>query len=319
MMCPTRKLLKGGSEMKKKVALYILIMALISGGTSQAAVTIYATRAGFDFDYPGLPIEDFEAAAEEMMVLEEPYPHVYRMEEDEVLDEYTDNAAFHPGDILPGIQIACKWAGNKLVVLGVGAEHFGIYPSSVIISNISDEQSLNINFPDGVNAVAFDVFHGGDNVGISVYGEDDTLLYDETEITSGFFGVHSTELIHRINVDAPYGGDGHFEAIDNIAFGLIEPTPEEKLAGILDYFADAVAADAINGRSRGRRGRLQVLSVYWNLRFAELFLNEGLDRLACLYLRIAQRRSNLWLVGDAVADLIEQIESLRDDLGCRVF
>ena len=204
--------------MVKRIALFQIILFLILMGIGQADVTTYATRLAFDLAHPGLPVEDFEAAEDALSVIDD---HSFRMEDGQALDHLTDNDVFDPGDIMEGIQIfSSPGESENLIVLGVGSYHYGFTIDSVKISNTNDTSRLNLVFTENVNAVAFDVQYGGDNVGIKVFDLDDELMEYEFEISTNFFGIYSNRVISRIEIDAPAGGDGHFEVIDNIAIGF---------------------------------------------------------------------------------------------------
>jgi hypothetical protein len=101
-----------------------MFIVMIFAGVSQAAVTTYATRTAFDLANPGLPIEDFEEAADELAEITDPFYHKYVMGTGEVLDATTDNDVFYPGDINLGIQIhSSHGESQRLAVLGVGCDH----------------------------------------------------------------------------------------------------------------------------------------------------------------------------------------------------
>jgi len=203
--------------MIKRIVVFQTVVLLLFMGVTQAEVTTYATRRAFDLAHPGLPVEGFEAARREVRGIA---GHKLVMGEGEVLDHLTDNAVFDPEDIMDGIQIfSSSGESQRLVVLGVGAFHYGFTIDSVKISNTNDASKLNLVFPGTVNAVAFEVQYGGDNVGIKAFDADGVLIDYEYEINTDFFGIYSTDPISRIEVNAPAGGDGHFEVIDNVAMG----------------------------------------------------------------------------------------------------
>jgi hypothetical protein len=301
--------------MLKQTVLLLVVLGVLFNGVSQAAVTTYATRLAFDLANPGLPVEGFEAAAEALSQMSEGQnPHLYPMEDGEVLDVDTGNDVFDSEDILPGIQISAYYEEGNLYVLGAGSDWYGFPIDDVKISNMDDCNRFNMVFPDGVNAVAFDIMHGGETVGIKAFDADDEIIGYEFDIEGDFFGIQSTEPIFRIEVNAPPRGCGHIEVIDNIAFGNSYLIPEEKIAELLHYFEKAVRNKEIRARARGWRGNLRVLSVYWNLTFAEFLIDRDRDRLARQNLMIALKSVQSWFTGKAVDRIVVRIEDLIDSL-----
>ena len=61
--------------MVKRIVLCLMFMVMVFAGVSQATVTTYATRLAFDLANPGLPIEDFEEAADELTLIDGYYYH----------------------------------------------------------------------------------------------------------------------------------------------------------------------------------------------------------------------------------------------------
>ena len=301
--------------MSKRIVLWLMFFFMISCGISQATVTLYTNQGDFYSLYPGLPVEDFEEAAYELSILD---PPKWVMPNDVVLNEMTDNQVYDQYDILHGLEIYSSHAETqKLVVLGAGYEYFGFVGESVTISNNNDASRLNLSFPEGVTVVGFDLFYEGPDVGIKVFNAADELLTgNEFVIVGNFFGIYSSEPISRIEIDSPSGiNNGYFEYIDNVAFG--DPSPEEKIDALINFFEESVQNGTIDGAARGWLAKIEILSEFWkNLRAVDYLIVKGRIRLACQYLSNAERQAQRKLTGVSVDTLVDWIHDLREDLGC---
>jgi hypothetical protein len=156
----------------------------------------------------------------------------------EPLDATTDDAAFDPGDIPPGVAFFSTTTA-QLVLAGPAYAEFGWsgFPSQVLHSERTDCDAIEAVFTGGVNAVSLLAFGESGSVGISLYGAGDVLLGSTTVTTSatgGFFGALSQQPILRLVVNAPNPADcGNFEAIDDLAFGTVDlVVPIPTLGGI---------------------------------------------------------------------------------------
>src|SRR5690606_32576521 len=78
--------------------------------TDKAILTYYTVRATFETDYPGLPLEDFEASLVGPGGIEAC---------GQTFDENTNDACFSTGGIIPGILLKTV-QNNLMVVLGSG-------------------------------------------------------------------------------------------------------------------------------------------------------------------------------------------------------
>ncbi len=182
----------------------------VPGGALQG-VSFYYDRGVFDADYPGLPVEGYEnGSMPDGTVDVVPHP----------LDEYSDNAYFDPGDILPGIQF---WAtndhsGEEIAVLGT---NFMGNPSKTAVANYFSD-SYHIVFNPPVQAAGMDLqeFMGSYSCQVDVYNADGVLLgSDVTSCNEAgiFWGVASPmDPVAEIVITSLGGGA---QGADNIAFG----------------------------------------------------------------------------------------------------
>ncbi len=174
-------------------------------------VAFYYDRGAFDADYPGLPVEGYENGTMLPGSLDSiAHP----------LDEFSDNAYFDPGDILPGIQFWATndHAGDELVVLGA---NFMGNPSKTAAANYFAD-SFHIVFDPPVLAAGMDLqeFMGGYSCQVDVYDADGVLLGSDVTTCNEagvFWGVASdSNLIAEIVITSLAGGA---QGADNIAFG----------------------------------------------------------------------------------------------------
>jgi hypothetical protein len=135
------------------------------------------------------------------------------------LDEYSNNAYFNPGDILPGISF---WGGidyldDEIAVLGSG---FMGNPSKTAVSNYFVEP-YTIRFDPPVEAAGMDVqtFMGSYTCNMDIYGTGGFLGSTSTACNEAgvFWGVASDgdPIIEIVIMDLGGGAEG----ADNVAFG----------------------------------------------------------------------------------------------------
>lgn len=183
---------------------------------TRAGLTFYYVRANFDADFPGLPVEGFENG---LMppggIASIPHP----------LDQFSNNAYFIPGAILPGIQFMASGnhSGDEIAVLGV---NFYGNPSKTAVANYFTD-FYRILFDPPVQATGMDVqqYAGGGVCVMEVYDENGALLgSDVTAATNAgvFWGVASDVPIGEVRITETYTGA---EGADNIAFGSAEKVP----------------------------------------------------------------------------------------------
>ena len=189
--------------------------------TRADAVTFYSDPDDFGCD--SLPVEDFEEAPDlDLIPLNNP------------LNALSDNDAFSPGDILPGISMYSSADHDDQVDLVlIGPDFFGS-PSQVLGPNFYVD-SLIIDFSaEGIYAVSMDILlpYGDDPISVLVFGASG-LLGSTTvpAVPSGYFlGLKTTEPITRIVVGSPKG-----ELIDNLSFGVCDIIIDGCLTGVGEY------------------------------------------------------------------------------------
>ena len=152
------------------------------------------------------------------------------------LDQYSDNDAYSPGSILPGIVVSTPGGilNAELVVVGPGV--FGAISYSVHSNIFSD--TLNLSFPDqeihgNVTCVGMDLgsLFSASTLDLSIHGAEDVSLGETTALanttTSAFWGVVSTiGVITRIHLaSATFPTDTCCtEGVDNVTFGTTAET-----------------------------------------------------------------------------------------------
>ena len=187
------------------------VRPLVPASASRAsrALTYYSSRAVFDAAYPGLPIEGFEnGSMAEATIGTIAHP----------LDQFSSNAYFDPGDILPGIQFrsSADHGGEEIAVLG---NQFAGNPSKTAVANTFVD-SYRIIFNPPVEATGMDVqsFMGSGTCQVDIY-DTNGLVASTTSLgdASGvFWGVSSDTdpIVAIVITDLGSGAEG----ADNIAF-----------------------------------------------------------------------------------------------------
>jgi len=234
---------------RSKSIFLVPVVALCVSQSCYATLTFYSDRTAFALANQGLSIEDFEDGL------------VWR-NFSSPLDSTSDNDAFNPGDILPGVAFSNSDPAasiNDLILV----DGSGVTPlPSKALSKALD--SLGVAFGSGL-----DIAFAGDKVfavGLEVFLDDSTgnLSSAETKVSifgsvgmldtvtlftsdSGpvFFGVSSDrDPIKRINVDGVVPGHFSFEIIDNLNF--VSSIPESStliltLCGVLMLGVSTIA------------------------------------------------------------------------------
>jgi hypothetical protein len=169
-------------------------------------MSFFDNRAAFDVAVPGLPIEDFEEGNVPpggATICDDPY------------DSNTNDACWTPGDILPDLRLGSN-RGAAMAIWGDGV--FG-QPTIVTGAGFFTDYSY-LEFPRGVFAVGLDLLSNtpGTMADVRIFGNYGQIgsAYVPTDVPGPFWGVLSTELITRIEID-PFIGVG--ELVDNVAFG----------------------------------------------------------------------------------------------------
>lgn len=202
-------------------------------------ITIYTSRALFDADFPGLPLEDFEegnAPGGGFSVCDAP------------LDDTGDAAcSFAPGEILSGVAFQDNPGPDAaaLILLGPGTS---LNPSQALIANTFSD-SFDILFDPPVTAAGMDLHSTPapgsgppDILVIQVFDQNDVLIdTDAAAAASGpgnFWGVSAPVPIGRISM---LSTNNQAEGVDNIEF-----TGVPQLVASDTSFVDACASDPAN-------------------------------------------------------------------------
>lgn len=181
-----------------------------ASASTAAGITYYNSRAVFDGDFPGLPVEGFEngnVSANNIISFAAP------------LNASTNNSAFNPGDILPGIEFTTSNPSYPTAIVLIGTNYAGV-SSKVALANVFGAKYV-INFNPAVEAVGMDVVNifGGSSANIEIYDINSNLLASTSTASSpsgSFWGVTSDTPIGKIIIHDPASGA---EGADNIAFG----------------------------------------------------------------------------------------------------
>ena len=219
-----------GPRARSVVAILLFGVALGASQPAHAALTFFPDRAAFESAHPGLDVEDFEEGA------------VFR-NFSSPLDSASDNRAFHPGDILPGVAFSnsdpAATVDDLILLDGSGVVGLPSKALSKALDSLGDSfgSGLDITFAgDHVFAVGLDAFLDNTTgvlsvaeTRVSIFGSAG-LLDTVTLFTSAsgpvFFGVASDlDPIKRINVDGVFPGHFSFELVDNVSFASSVPTP----------------------------------------------------------------------------------------------
>jgi len=193
----------------------LVAAAFLAGpaGPASAQLTTIPSRAAFNSTYPNAAFENFEEGRVDPGSALSMIPP---------LDSATNNAIFHPGEIVAGLRLTVG-AGplaNNLVVTGPG---FGAYPSKAIQYNYATTalpQVTVVFLNANVKAFAIDVVSipSGNDVSVRVYSGPSLL---------GTFGVISIPASGRFfGAASPSATISHltlsstqdFIGVDNIAF-----------------------------------------------------------------------------------------------------
>lgn len=201
----------------------VAVSFLWTAAPAKAALILFDSRAQFDLIAPGLPIEDFEEGVLDFFVS---FP--------DPLDATSNNAAFSPGDILPGLLLSTPedFAGDDLFLAEPG---FGsaVHTSKALYASFVAD-SLDLFFTDTTAVGLYLLTLNNPSLAtIQVFGTGDVLLGEfgwGIFPVGHFFGVvNDAGLITRINLRsglpgqlAPYDSIG----VDDIAFGTPAVVPE---------------------------------------------------------------------------------------------
>src|SRR4051812_26260709 len=132
--------------MRRTMVLAALLGLAAGPRAAKASVIFFTSRAAFNAAAPGLPVENFEealVAAADIALMPNP------------LDQFTNNAIFHTGDILPGLRIASSDPAAALAIAGAGFS--GIVPSKSVFGNTPGNGLVAAFFNLDVTAAGLDV------------------------------------------------------------------------------------------------------------------------------------------------------------------
>lgn len=184
---------------------------------------VFDDRATFLAQFPDLPLEDFEEGrVADRDAAACPGP----------LDATSDNACFHPGEILPGVRFNSELPAGGAELALVGSGFSGAASKTIVAGEFPD--AFIIEFTSGnVTAAGMDLvaYFNNDVCRIDVFGENGLITSTTAPCTNGgtFWGVSATEIITRIRISSP---TGQAEGVDNISFGggVIPPVNHSPLA-----------------------------------------------------------------------------------------
>jgi len=173
------------------------------------AITTRSTDFTTDpLDCPDLPVEDFEEGIDALIAIGFPDP----------LDEFSNNEAFSPGEILPGVSLNTNIdrSGSELYIMPT-ASGFG-NPTKLVGANFFVAYLIIDFSAEGVRNVSMKVFDflGGGGVTVEVFGISGSIgstVVASTQ-TGSQVSISTTEDIVQITISG-----GGFEGVDDLAFG----------------------------------------------------------------------------------------------------
>jgi hypothetical protein len=218
--------------------LLVTALVLLLSTPSLAAIVTFTDRTVFNTAAGSLPIEDFEESLA---------PNGGFTTITGPLDSTSSNAAFSPGDILPGLQLVDRPGPDGAGMNAGGTGLFAGATKTVLNNTFSD--SLDLIFAGGTSAIGFDLYSAAapgslQNASVSIELFDlanaSLGVFAASAINTGsvFFGaVSDSALIGRVNVFSQSNGA---ETVDNVAFrAAVVPEPSTYLlcaAGLLALF-----------------------------------------------------------------------------------
>jgi len=178
---------------------------------SNPVITWRSTQFFFDpIECPGLPVEDFSEGQGGWTVFPQP------------LNSSSSNAAFSPGDILPGVSISTdgpSYFDSDLFFMDTDCCYPIPYPA--IFTNYF-WPSLKLDFTaPGVRIVTMLVhcYSFGSFVNVEVFGTGGLIGTKRvlSWLPGIYLGIMTTEDIVSIKISDPYGG---YEGVSNLGFGV---------------------------------------------------------------------------------------------------
>lgn len=204
----------------KSLVLTVLTVLVLTP-RADALLIFYNTRAAFDADNPGLPIEDFEEARIGPGA-------VAAMNGN--LDKFTNNAFFMPGEIIDGLRLR-ETPPRGVNGLAITGANFGAPGATKSVFANFFVDTLNLTYYNNdTMATGMDLrsLFAASTLDIRIFGIGDVLLGTTSSLASTlgtFWGVRSTtDIITRINLSSR---TGQAEGVDNVACcrpGVPEPS-----------------------------------------------------------------------------------------------
>ncbi len=183
---------------RKALGLFMGLFLFTGTAPVHAGFTYFSDRGAFDAANPGTVLEDFEDATSNTVV-------------SGPQDQFSDNAAFQPGDIIPNLRITA--VGTFPDEFFVNINSYG--PTTVMTTNYGDDFARLDFYEAPITAFGVDLssFGSSGDYTIRIYGTSG--LFDTQVVSpSAFFGFTSTEGVTRVELQAPL-----YETFDNIAIG----------------------------------------------------------------------------------------------------
>ena len=193
---------------------------------ANAQVNFTNSEAQFDFDNPGLPIQDFQAA--------NVAPGIF-VECNVPVNENSNGPCFTPGDILPGIEFTDNPGLDNEGLDVAGANLLGNNNPPNVLLNDRFEENLDVVFTEVTDAVGLtlgcladddddDANCTNQTIIVSVFGPADILLgstnVPATSFVNTFVGIESGQPITRISLAFSAPSDIEVKAIFDVRFGI---------------------------------------------------------------------------------------------------
>ena len=191
-----------------------LALIFIMPKTARAQYEFTNDEAQFTTEYPGLAVQDFRGLG----VIPGSDSNCTTP-----VNEFSDDACFSPGDVLPGIEFSAFPQGD-IALLGAFVAN-NPFPALA-----TDEflDTLVIGFLNGdVKQVGIDLCcfaKGGapcsETLNVNVFNEDDVQIGSTTVVATdecnSFLGISSDKFILRVELSGP---DDIFPGVDKVLFG----------------------------------------------------------------------------------------------------
>ena len=221
-------------------ALMLILAALASGASSATAqVTFLTDKDEYIANHPGQLVQTFEDG--------NVAPGGFQVCDAVLINSFSDNPCFNPGDILPGLEFFSNPTFGSFSLAGVNASGFGNPRKALGRQTDGQNEFIEITFlPAGVSSagVTTGCFDGEPPCnGVSlfqVYGAGGVLLDEITIPVTGaletFIGFDSTTPVERVTV-SDFQGNATFEAITEVRYDQsVNPIPALSEWGMISAF-----------------------------------------------------------------------------------